>query len=154
MEPFSWISIMLFAPRAFFVVDTNSSQGLGTGTVEVDGEMFAAFARFLLTLWIAGLILLLIYTVITAVSFYRHDGAAIDGHAERGGAIQYRVFSRQDELARGARRDPRHPPTTSAAPAPIPLASTDFTPTSATVMTSSSKGSAVSGKRVDWARTL
>jgi proton glutamate symport protein len=56
---FGWVLIPL--PLGLFCI-------VASATVEVDREMFAAFARFLLTLWIAGLILLLIYAVITAVT--------------------------------------------------------------------------------------
>ena len=66
--------------------------------------------------------------VIAVVPFDRNDGTAIDGHADRGRAIQHRVLSRQDELARCARRNSHQSAFTSAAPAPIPLTRTDSTP--------------------------
>ena len=56
---FGWVLIPL--PLGLFCI-------VATAVSEIDTEMFAAFALFLLTLWIAGLVLLLIYAVITAVS--------------------------------------------------------------------------------------
>jgi proton glutamate symport protein len=59
---FGWVLIPL--PLGLFCI-------VATAVAEIDTEMFAAFARFLLTLWVAGLVLLLIYAVITAVAARR-----------------------------------------------------------------------------------
>ncbi len=59
---FGWVLVPL--PIGLFAI-------VAAAVVEIDTEMFAAFARFLLTLWVAGLALILIYAVITAVSARR-----------------------------------------------------------------------------------
>lgn len=55
---FGWVLIPL--PLGLFCI-------VSSAVTEIDPEMFAAFAQFLLTLWIAGLVLLLIYAVLTAI---------------------------------------------------------------------------------------
>ncbi|MDJ0943306.1 MAG: cation:dicarboxylase symporter family transporter [Kiloniellales bacterium] len=56
---FGWVLVPL--PLGLFAI-------VAAAVVEIDTEMFAAFARFLLTLWVAGLALILVYAVITAVA--------------------------------------------------------------------------------------
>lgn len=59
---FGWVLIPL--PLGLFCI-------VATAVTEIDTEIFGALARFLLTLWIAGVVLLLIYAVFTAIGARR-----------------------------------------------------------------------------------
>ncbi len=59
---FGWVLIPL--PLGLFCI-------VASAVTEIDSTMFAAFAQFLLTLWVAGLVLTLIYAAMTAICVRR-----------------------------------------------------------------------------------